>query len=63
VLSRHTDDDVNVTRSVLEACATTSRACGDECHRHAEHHAHCRVCEEICRRCEQACRELLASLA
>ena len=61
VLSRHTDDDANVTRSVLEACATTCRAGGDECHRHAEHHEHCRVCEEICRRCEQACRDLLAS--
>jgi hypothetical protein len=62
VLSRQTEYDANVTRSVLEASATTCRACGDECHRHAEHHEHCRVCEEICRRCEQACRDLLASL-
>jgi hypothetical protein len=38
------------------------RACGDECHRHAPHHDHCRVCEEVCRSCEEACSELLASM-
>jgi hypothetical protein len=62
VLSRHTGYDANVTRTVLEACATTCRAAGDECHRHAEHHEHCRLCEEVCRRCEHACRDLLDSL-
>jgi hypothetical protein len=62
VLSRHTGDDVDLTRAVLEACATACRHCGDECARHAEMHEHCRVCAEACRRCEQACRELLGSL-
>jgi hypothetical protein len=62
VLSRHTGYDATVTRATLEACAITCRASGDECHRHAPHHEHCRVCEEVCRRCEQACRDLLASL-
>ena len=62
VLSRHTGYDANLTRAVLEACATACRACGDECAQHAEMHAHCRVCAEACRRCESACRELLASL-
>ena len=62
VLSRHTGYDANLTRAVLEACATACRACGDECERHASMHEHCRVCAEACRRCEQACRDLLGAL-
>jgi hypothetical protein len=62
VLSRHTGYDANLTRAVLEACATACKACGDECGRHAGMHEHCRVCAEACRRCETACRELLGSL-
>jgi Domain of Unknown Function (DUF326) len=62
VASRQTEYDANVTRSLLEACATTCKSCGDECERHAQHHEHCRVCAEACRRCEQACRELLAAM-
>jgi hypothetical protein len=62
VLSRHTGYDANVTRAVLEACATACGACGDECERHAGMHEHCRVCAETCRRCEEACRTLLTAL-
>lgn len=62
VLSRHTGYDANLTRAMLEACATACKSCGDECQRHAEHHEHCRVCAEACRRCEEACRELLIAL-
>jgi hypothetical protein len=62
VLSRHTGYDANLTRAVLEACATACRTCGDECSRHASMHEHCRICAESCRRCEQACRELLGAL-
>ena len=62
VISRQTEYDANVTRSLLEACATTCKSRGDECERHAHMHEHCRVCAEACRRCEQACRELLAAL-
>ena len=62
VASRQTEYDANVTRSLLEACTTTCRSCGDECERHAHMHEHCRVCAEACRRCEQACRELLAAM-
>ncbi|MFC3504023.1 four-helix bundle copper-binding protein [Micromonospora krabiensis] len=63
VLSRHTGYDANVTRSLLEACATVCKACGDECDRHADRHAHCRVCAEACRDCEQACRDLVAAMS
>ena len=62
VVSRQTDYDASITRPLLEACVATCKSCGDECGRHAQHHAHCRVCEQACRRCEQACRELLAAI-
>jgi uncharacterized membrane protein len=61
-LSRQTAGGVNVTRALLEACATACKACGDECSKHAEMHEHCKVCAEACRRCEQACRDLLAAI-
>ena len=63
VLSRHTGYDANLTRAILEACATACKACGDECTHHAEMGMqHCQVCADACRRCEQACRQLLGSL-
>jgi uncharacterized protein DUF326 len=61
VTSRQTEYDPNVTRPLLEACATACKICGDECEQHAQMHEHCRVCAEACRRCEQACQELLAA--
>jgi Domain of Unknown Function (DUF326) len=62
VLSRLAEYDPSATRPLLEACAATCKTCGDECERHAPHHAHCRVCAEACRRCERACRQLLRAL-
>jgi hypothetical protein len=63
VLTRHTGYDVNVTRAILEACATVCKSCGDECGSHAAHHEHCRICAEACRSCEQACRAMLATMS
>jgi hypothetical protein len=62
VISRQTEYDANLTRSLLEACATACKSCGDECERHAQMHEHCRVCATACRRCEQACRQLLTAM-
>lgn len=62
VVSRQTDYDANVTRPLLEACIAVCKSCGDECQRHAEHMAHCKVCADSCRNCEQACRELLSAI-
>ena len=62
VLSRHTGYDANLTRAVLQACATACRTCGDDCAQHADMHDHCRICADACRTCEQACNELLNSL-
>ena len=61
VVSRQTAYDARVTKPLLEACIATCKSCGDECEQHAQHHEHCRVCEQACRRCEQACRELLGA--
>lgn len=63
VISRQTEYDANVTRPLLQACAAACKSCGDECARHADHMAHCRICAESCRRCEQACTELLGAMA
>ena len=63
VLSRHTGYDANITRSVLQACVTACRSCGDECAGHADMHEHCRICAEACRACEQACQALLDSIS
>ncbi|GIM71900.1 four-helix bundle copper-binding protein [Actinoplanes auranticolor] len=63
VLSRHTGYDANISRTLLEACATACQACGDECASHADMHEHCRVCADACRTCEQACRDLLAGMS
>jgi hypothetical protein len=60
VLSRHTGYDANITRAILEACATVCASCADECERHTGH-AHCQVCAQACRKCEAACRELLTA--
>jgi Domain of Unknown Function (DUF326) len=62
VLSRQAEYDASVARPLLDACIAVCQSCGDECARHAQMHAHCRVCTEACRRCEQACRELLSVL-
>jgi hypothetical protein len=62
VISRPAAYDGDVAKPLLQACVAICQSCGDECERHAQHHAHCRVCAEACRRCEQACRELLGAL-
>ncbi|CAM2815412.1 hypothetical protein SAXI111661_02950 [Saccharomonospora xinjiangensis] len=62
VLSRHIEFVADITKAVLGADATVCSSCADECGRHADHHEHCRVCEQACRRCERACRELIGGL-
>ncbi|MEV4481449.1 hypothetical protein [Micromonospora coxensis] len=62
VLSRHTGYDANISRTLLEACATACKSCGDECAGHADKHEHCRICADACRACERACRDLLATI-
>jgi hypothetical protein len=62
VLSRHTGYDANLTRALVQACATACKACGDECDQHRDMHEHCRICADACRRCEQTCQAVLAAI-
>jgi len=59
ILSRPSEGDVVLVQRLLEACVRTCSASGEECARHAEHHAHCAVCADACRTCERACRRVL----
>ena len=63
VTSRQPEYDADVAKPLLQSCVAICKSCGDECERHAQMHAHCRVCADACRRCERACRELLAARA
>lgn len=63
VLGRQTQADLELWRTVLQACATACRVCAEECERHASMHEHCRVCAESCRECEEACNRLLSAVA
>jgi hypothetical protein len=62
IVARQTTPDLGVMRKIVETCAAACTACADECARHAAHHEHCRLCEEVCRRCNAACERLLAAL-
>jgi hypothetical protein len=57
--SRRTGSNEEVIRKLLDACIAGCRVCGDECHRHASEHEHCRICAEACRRCQTACQTAL----
>ena len=64
ILSRQTETDPAIIRSVLQACTQACKVCGDECAMHGEHGMeHCAVCAEACRRCEEACNQVLSQLA
>ena len=62
IVTRQTEADLGVIRSVVEACVVACVACRQECERHAAHHEHCRICAEVCGRCERACNDLLAAI-
>ena len=63
LLSRQTQFEQALTRSIVQACAQACRLCGDECEQHGQHGMeHCRVCAEACRRCEESCNRLLSAL-
>ena len=49
-------------RTMLEACITACRLCGEECQRHASMHERCRICADSCRRCEAACQSALGTM-
>jgi hypothetical protein len=62
MISRPGEQESQVLRAQLDACATACRACADECEKHAEMHEHCRVCAEACRACADACDRMKQAL-
>jgi uncharacterized membrane protein len=59
LLSRTAHWDQFIVHRLLQACVRVCTNCADECARHAHHHRHCAICEQVCRTCEQACEALL----
>jgi len=59
LISRQENPDL--ARAILQACALACRLCAEECERHTDME-HCRICAAACRRCQEACEQLLASL-
>jgi hypothetical protein len=59
VLSRPAQWHPPTVRLLLDACVRACVACAEECARHAKHHHHCAICEEVCRACIEACATLL----
>jgi hypothetical protein len=59
LLSRAAHWDAFVVRRLLQAYVHSCRSSAEECHRHASHHRHCAICEQVCRACIEACNALL----
>jgi hypothetical protein len=57
---RRTGRNVEVLRTMLEACIRTCELCAEECERHD--HEHCRLCAQMCRECAEDCRKALPSV-
>ena len=62
VASRLFESDPAILSAQLEACMRACATCGTECHHHASHHEHCKICAEACQRCEEHCRKALHSI-
>jgi hypothetical protein len=60
--TRRTGSNAQLIARMLEVCEDACRICAQECERHAQHMAHCRICAEACRRCETACRAAAAAM-
>jgi len=63
LLSRPAYSDKLTILRLLEACVRACENSAEECARHARHHRHCAICEQVCRACIQACAALLDSEA
>ena len=61
-LLRLNASDRQLTLGLLAACIEACVQCAASCAPHAEHHEHCRLCEQASLRCEAACQALLDAL-
>lgn len=62
LIARPGEQDPDLLRAQLEACAAACRACASECDEHADRMEHCRVCAESCRACADACDRMTQAL-
>lgn len=56
LLARELGTNDEVLLRLLDACATATQHCADECERHAAQVSACAQCAQTCRRCEEQCR-------
>ena len=63
LLSRPAYADLDIIHLVLQACVRSCTACAEECARHAPHHVHCALCEQVCRTGAESCAALLGAEA
>ncbi len=63
LLSRPAYSEPAVIHPLLQACVRTCTTCAEECARHAPHHVHCALCEQVCRACVESCTALLGAEA
>lgn len=62
VLARLTKGSWEVLDAQLAALETATRACAQECAQHADHHEHCRRCQEACERAGEHAARLREAL-
>jgi hypothetical protein len=62
VLARGADSDLGVTKAVLEAAVVAAERSAEECGKHADHHAHCRLHSDTARRVAELGRAELSRL-
>jgi hypothetical protein len=62
VLTRGTGPDSALLGAQLESCVVACERSHELCSKHAQHHAHCRMCSEATYRCAEACRQALNAL-
>ncbi|HUP24039.1 MAG TPA: four-helix bundle copper-binding protein [Thermoanaerobaculia bacterium] len=58
LLARPGRQDAATLKALLDACATACRVCAEECEKHAERMAHCRICAEASKACQRACERM-----
>jgi hypothetical protein len=63
IATRRTGSNERLIASMLQTCEEACRLCAEECERHADRMAHCRICGEACRQCERACQDARESFS
>lgn len=54
---RRTGQNIDILRTMLEACIAACEACAAECSQHDN--PHCQLCATMCRECAEDCRKAL----